>query len=112
MLRAGQSGARCRRPLARPRRPPRSAGRTDAERRRVESLLRGQRPVTGRPRHDRRTVLAGVLWVVRLHASWRAMPGECGRWETASKRYRLWRATGLWRRILEARPEGASQVSS
>jgi len=79
---------------------------TDAEWHRVQPLLPQQQPATGRPRHDHRTVLAGILWVVRSQASWRAMPQECGKWETAYKRYRLWRATGLWQRILEALSEG------
>jgi hypothetical protein len=28
------------------------------------------------------------------------MPLECGKWETAYKRYRLWQDTGLWPRLL------------
>jgi transposase len=56
-------------------------------------------------------VLAGILWVVRSGASWRALPSGCGTWETAYKRYRLWCATGLWQRILEALPEGDRFVS-
>jgi transposase len=51
-------------------------------------------------------VLGGILWVVRSGASWRAMPAEYGKWETADKRYRLWRDTGLWQRILAALSEG------
>jgi hypothetical protein len=46
------------------------------------------------------TVLVGILWVVRSEASWRAMPQEYGKWETAYKQYRLWCTTGLWQRIL------------
>jgi hypothetical protein len=34
------------------------------------------------------------------------MPAESGRWQTADKRYRLWRATGLWQRILAALTQG------
>jgi len=79
---------------------------TDAEWHLVQPLLPPQKPATGRPRHDHRAVLAGILWVVRSDASWRAMPEESGKWETAYKRYRLWRATGLWQRILEVLPEG------
>jgi transposase len=37
---------------------------------------------------------------VRTHASWRDMPLEFGKWETAYKRYRLWRDLGLWQRLL------------
>ena len=80
------------------------AGLTDAEWRLIQPLLPPQKPTTGRPRHDHRIVLAGILWVVRSKASWRAMPTEYGKWETAYQRYRLWCATGLWPRILQALP--------
>jgi hypothetical protein len=88
--------------------PPADAGLTDAEWCRVEPLLPPQKPATGRPRHDHRTVLAGILWVVRSGASWRAMPEECGKWETAYRRHRLWLASGLWPRLLQALAEGGS----
>ena len=84
---------------------------TDAEWHLIQPLLPSQQPATGRPRHDHRTVLTGILWVVRSKASWRAMPQEYGKWETAYKRYRLWRASGLWQRILEALAEGKREVS-
>jgi len=74
-------------------------------------MLPPQKPATGRPRHDHRTVLGGILWVVRSEASWRAMPAEYCKWETAYKRYQLWYATGLWPRILAALTLGESQVS-
>ena len=73
---------------------------TDAEWERVRPLLPPQRPPTGRPRHDHRTVLSGILWVLRTRSSWRDLPLELGKWETAYKRYRLWQDTGLWRRLL------------
>jgi transposase len=56
-------------------------------------------------------VLAGILWVVRSGASWRAMPTEYGTWETAYQRYRLWCATGLWSRIVAALPAAECEVS-
>jgi Putative transposase of IS4/5 family (DUF4096) len=84
------------------------AGLTEAEWRRVAPLLPSQKPTRGRPRHDHRTVLGGILWVVRARASWRAMPPEYGKWATAYRRYRLWCDTGLWQRILEALPEGGT----
>jgi hypothetical protein len=84
---------------------------TDAAWRLVQPLLPPQKATTGRPRHDHRTVLGGILWVVRSGASWRSMPTECGKWETAYKRYRLWCATGLWQLIVAALPEGESEVS-
>jgi len=81
---------------------------TDAEWRRVAPVLPPRQPTAGRPRHDHRTVLGGILWVVRSGASWRAMPVEYGKWETAYKRYRLWCATGLWPRILAELAQGES----
>jgi len=85
---------------------PAEAGLTDAEWHRVAPLLPPQKPAKGRPRHDHRTVLGGILWVVRSGASWRAMPKEYGNWETAYRRYRLWRDTGLWQRILAVLAQG------
>ncbi len=75
------------------------AALTDAEWERVLPLLPPQRPRTGRPRHDHRAVLSGMLWVVCTDASWREMPEEFGKWETAYRRYRLWLDQGLWQRI-------------
>ena len=72
---------------------------TDAEWDAVCSLLPSQQPPVGRPRHDHRTVLGGIVWVVRTQGSWRDMPLQFGKWETAYKRYRLWRDTGLWQAI-------------
>jgi Putative transposase of IS4/5 family (DUF4096) len=74
---------------------------TDAAWARVQPLLPPRAP-TGRPPRDARTILAGVLWVLRTHASWRALPAEYGPWRTIYGRHRLWVATGLWLRILDA----------
>jgi transposase len=75
---------------------------TDAEWQRIVPLLPSQRPPIGRPRHDHRTVLNGILSVLRSGASWREMPHEYGKRETAYKRYRLWCDEGRWPRIAEA----------
>ena len=75
---------------------------TDSEWEALQPLLPPQRPRTGRPRHDHRTVLGGILWIVRNRASWRDLPGRFGKWERAYGRYRLWCATGLWARIIAA----------
>lgn len=75
---------------------------TTAEWERVRTLLPPQRPAVGRPRHDHRTVLSGIVWVLRTRASWRALPPTWGKWETAYKRYRLWQTTGLWQQLAAA----------
>jgi hypothetical protein len=45
---------------------------TDAEWERVRPVLPPQRPQTGRPRHDHRTILSGILTVVGTELSWRS----------------------------------------
>jgi Putative transposase of IS4/5 family (DUF4096) len=88
-------------PLPRPAEQPLPGELTDAAWARVRSLF-PPRARTGRPPRDTRTVLAGVLWVLRRHASWRALPAEYGPWRTIYGRHRLWVRTGLWPRITTA----------
>ena len=75
---------------------------SDAEWERIRSLLPPQKPLTGRPRHDPRTVLNGILAVIGTDLSWREMPREYGKRDRAYKRYRLWCDQGLWPRIVHA----------
>jgi hypothetical protein len=84
---------------------------TDAEWERIEPLLPPQKPATGRPRHDHRTVLNGILAVVGTELSWREMPKEYGKRDRAYKRYRLWCDQGLWPRILAALARPIPEVS-
>lgn len=75
---------------------------TDSEWERLRPLMPPQKPPTGRPRHDHRRVLAGILWVIGSDSSWRELPQEeFGRWRTVYSRYRKWRKEGLWQRIAE-----------
>ena len=67
---------------------------------RVRSLLSPQRPPTGRPNKDHRTMLAGILWVARTGAAWRDLPERFGPWETVHRRNQRWRKAGIWERIL------------
>src|SRR5687767_2146304 len=66
----------------------------------VRPLLPAQRGGTGRPPKDHRRVLGGILWVARTGSSWREMPEEYGKWETAYRRHELWIKQGLWQRII------------
>lgn len=47
------------------------------------------------------------MWVARTGSSWREMPEEFGKWESAYRRYELWVKQGLWQRILQALGEEA-----
>ena len=83
---------------------------TDDQWRRVQVLLPA-RAAHGRPPHDPRLVLAGVLWIIHRHASWRELPSCFGPWRTIYGHYRLWRQTGLWPRVLKALQNTGSEVS-
>jgi transposase len=74
---------------------------------RLAPLLPPQHPPTGRPNKDHRTLLAGMLWVVRTGAAWRDLPEQFGPWETVHGRYRRWCKTGIWQQILDALEHGA-----
>lgn len=65
-------------------------------------LLPPQRPRTGRPAHDHRTILNGMLWILRTGAPWRDLPDRYGNWQTVYSRFRRWREAGIWDRILTA----------
>lgn len=73
-----------------------------AEWERIAPLLPPQKPAVGRPRLDHRTLLSGILWVLRTASPWREMPAQFGNWNTAYVRYRLWCTQGLWQRIIDA----------
>ena len=74
---------------------------TDEEWEMVGPLI-AHKPPAGRPYHDHRTVLGGILWVARTGSSWREMPEEFGKWERAYGRHEPWVRQGLWERILRA----------
>jgi hypothetical protein len=75
---------------------------TDARWARIAPLLPPHKPRTGRPAHDHRTLLAGMLWVARTGSTWRDLPAHFGPWETVHSRYQRWRKAGIWQQILEA----------
>ncbi len=75
---------------------------TDAQWRRLKPLLPAERPRTGRPNHDHRPILNGILWVLRTGAPWRDLPERYGPVGTVSSRFYRWREAGLWDRILSA----------
>ena len=82
--------------------PPEEASLTDEQWELVRSLLPPQRGGVGRPPNDHRVVLGGILWVARTGSSWREMPEEYGKWESAYRRQELWAKQALWQRILRA----------
>jgi hypothetical protein len=81
---------------------PEEARLTDEQWALVCPLLPPQRGGIGRPPNDHRAVLGGILWVARTGSSWREMPEEYGKWESAYRRHELWVKQGIWPRMLRA----------
>lgn len=75
---------------------------TDARWEQLWPLLPPQKPRTGRPANDHRTVVNGILWVLRTGSPWRSLPERFGSWKTVSSRFYRWRRAGVWDRILAA----------
>jgi transposase len=55
---------------------------------------------TGRPRRDPRSLLDGILWVLRTGSPWRDLPAEFGPWQTAWRMFDEWNAQGTLAEIL------------
>ena len=83
---------------------------TDAQWAELAPLLPPQRPRTGRPARDHRTVLSGIVWVLRTGAPWRDLPDRFGPWSTAWSRFRRWAAAGVWEQLLAALQRAADRA--
>jgi transposase len=56
----------------------------------------------GRPWKDRRTVLNGILWVLRTGAPWCDLPERYPSYQTCHRRFQQWVQSGIMRGVLEA----------
>jgi hypothetical protein len=74
-------------------------GPTDAQWAQIEALLPPRRRGWGRPRADDRRTLEAILYVQRTGCAWAELPATLGDEATAHRRWRAWRAAGLWERI-------------
>ena len=73
---------------------------SDQQWQQLQPLLPPQKPTTGRPAKDHRTIINGILWVLRTGAPWRDLPECYGPWPTVASRFCRWRQDGLWERLL------------
>lgn len=55
---------------------------------------------TGRPPRDRRTIVDGILWIMRTGAPWRDLPEEYGPWATVWDLFDTWTSGGTLDEIL------------
>ena len=75
---------------------------TDEQWGRLAPHLPPQRPPTGKPNRDHRTVVEAICWRLRTGAPWRDLPERYGPWQTAYARFRRWQRAGVWERTLAA----------
>lgn len=73
---------------------------TDEQWARLEPLL-PKRQGSGRPWHDHRRALNGILWIVRSGAPWRDLPERYGKFKSLHARFTKWRRDGTWDRLVE-----------
>lgn len=54
----------------------------------------------GRPRTDDRTILNGILWVMRTGAPWHDMPNRYPPYQTCHRRFQEWVRSGTFEAVL------------
>jgi transposase len=59
----------------------------------------------GRPWKGRRSVLSGILWVLRTGAPWADLPERFPSYQTCHRRFQHWVRSGIMRGVLEALAE-------
>ncbi len=64
--------------------------------------LRG-RPVS----YSKRSIIDGILYIIRSGAAWRMMPNDLPHWKTSYHYFRLWAKQGVWLRIHDALRDSA-----
>ena len=74
---------------------------TDGEWAILEPLLPAQADtLRGRPpKHSRRSIIDGILYIIRTGGAWRMMPNDLPHWKTCYHYFRLWAKQGHWERI-------------
>ena len=75
---------------------------SDQEWERLLPLLPPQKPKTGRPAKDHRTVINAILWLLRTGAPWRDLSPAYGSWKMIYSRFCRWQKAGIWQEILKA----------
>ena len=68
---------------------------------RLKPLLPPLKPRTGKPNHDHRQVVNGILWILRTGAPWRDLPERYGKWESIATRFYRWQKADIWKQVLE-----------
>ncbi|HKS80836.1 MAG TPA: IS5 family transposase [Candidatus Acidoferrales bacterium] len=80
---------------------------TEAQWKKLKPLLVPKRRPDGRgrPWRDTRTVLNGILWVLRTGAPWHDLPDRYPPYQTCHRRFQQWQRDGTLTRLLHALAE-------
>jgi transposase len=73
----------------------------DARWERVAPLLPGKAGDPGRTAADNRLFLEAVVWIARVGAPWRDLPGSFGNWNSVFKRFRRWAQKGVFEELFK-----------
>ena len=77
---------------------------TDSEWKIIETFI-PPKPDTLRRRpqeHSKRSIVDGILCIIRTGGAWRMMPNDLPHWKTCYHYFRLWEKLGYWERIHHA----------
>lgn len=80
---------------------------SDEQWEKLKALLPPQQLARGRPSHDHRRIVNGILWIDRTGAPWRDLPERYGPWQTVASRFYRWRKAGVWQKVLQSLQEEA-----
>ncbi|MEV5823026.1 IS5 family transposase [Micromonospora haikouensis] len=75
---------------------------TDAQWRRLAALLPAASTKGRPPKWERRQLIDGIRWRIRIGSPWRDVPAEYGPWQTVYGLFRRWQRDGTWDKILAA----------
>ena len=74
---------------------------TDTEWNAIKDLLPPEKSgKRGRPCKDNRTMVNGMVWVLRSGSPWRDLPKEYGSWNGVYTRFNRWSKRGVWQKAL------------
>jgi putative transposase len=75
---------------------------TDAQWEILEPLIPPLSPEAVYHKHERRTLVNAILYVLRSGCPWRALPHDLPPYGTVFYYFRRWQREGIWDRVLEA----------
>lgn len=52
-----------------------------------------------REKHSRRSIVDGILYIIRTGGAWRMMPNDLPAWKTCYHYFRLWARQGIWEKV-------------